>query len=156
MVEVKIPGFGELKLEHAVFDYNGTLAKDGIPEDNILNELEELNKILKVHILTADTFNRVKKELANFPFNIHILTNGNETEQKRIFVEKLNQKTVVCFGNGSNDAGMLGSAALGIGIIGGEGMSSKVFGNADIVVRNIYDGISLLQNPVRMKATLRS
>ena len=155
-MKIEIFNFGILNLEHAVFDYNGTLAKDGFPEKNVLNELQELNKILKVHILTADTFNRVKKELANYPFNIHILTAGNETEQKRIFVENLDQKTVVCFGNGNNDAGMLKNSALGIGVIGGEGISSKVMENANIIVRNIHEGIELLFNPLRIKATLRS
>jgi len=156
MLKIEISEFGVLHLEHAVFDYNGTLAKDGFPEENVLNELQELNKILKVHILTADTFNRVKQELADYPFNIHILTAGNEIEQKRLFVENLNNKKVVAFGNGSNDAAMLKVSALGIGIIGGEGMSSKMLENADIIVCNIREGISLLQNPVRIKATLRS
>ena len=156
MLQIEVTEFGTLNLEHAVFDYNGTLAKDGIPEENVLNKLEELNKLLKVHILTADTFNRVKQELTGYSFNIHILTAGNETEQKRMFVEKLDQKTVVSIGNGSNDAAMLKVSALGIGVIGCEGMSSKVLENADIIVRNIHDGIELLHNPLRIKATLRS
>jgi soluble P-type ATPase len=156
LLKIEISDFGTLNLEHAVFDYNGTLAKDGIPEENVLNQLQELNKILKIHVLTADTFNKVKKELADFPFNIHILTAGNEQEQKKNFVENLNPDNVVSFGNGSNDTTMLKISALGIGIIGSEGMSSKIMVNADIVVRNIHDGIDLLFNPLRIKATLRS
>ncbi len=37
MLKIDIPGFGIINLEHAVFDYNGTLAKDGIPEENALH-----------------------------------------------------------------------------------------------------------------------
>ena len=156
MLKIEISEFGILNLEHAVFDYNGTLAKDGIPEENVLNQLQQLNKTLEVHILTADTFNRVKQELADYPFSIHILETGNEREQKKDFVKRLNPAAVVAFGNGSNDTEMLKVSALGIGIIGGEGMSSKVLVNADIIVRNIIEGIDLLFNPLRIKATLRS
>ena len=156
MLKIEISGFGSLNLENAVFDYNGTLAKDGIPEENVLNQLQKLNKILKVHILTADTFNKVRQELSEYSFNIHILTSGNEIEQKKKFVENLNPDSVVAFGNGSNDLEMLKVSALGIAIIGGEGMSSKVITNGDIIARNIQEGIDLLFNPLRIKATLRS
>jgi len=29
MIELTVPGFGALRLEHLVLDYNGTLAVDG-------------------------------------------------------------------------------------------------------------------------------
>ena len=31
MIDVAIPGYGRLALEHLVCDYNGTLARDGLP-----------------------------------------------------------------------------------------------------------------------------
>jgi len=156
MLKIDIVEFSNLNLEHAVFDYNGTLAKDGFPEENILNQLQQLNNILKIHILTADTFGKVKQELSAYPFSIHILTVGNEREQKREFIENLGFEKVVSFGNGNNDTEMLRTSALGIGIIGREGISANVFNNADIIVNNINDGIDLLLNPLRIKATLRS
>ena len=156
MLKIEIPGFETLNLEHAVFDYNGTIAKDGIPEENILNQLQDLTNILQVHILTADTFRKVRQGLAGYPFNIHILTPGNEQQQKKEFIEILNPQSVVAFGNGRNDIELLRYSALGIGVIGGEGMSGKLLENADIIVRNIQEGIDLLLNPLRIKATLRS
>ena len=30
MIEIDVPGFGALRLEHLVLDYNGTLACDGM------------------------------------------------------------------------------------------------------------------------------
>ncbi len=29
MIEVNVPGFGNLRLQHLVLDYNGTLSRDG-------------------------------------------------------------------------------------------------------------------------------
>ena len=156
MIRIDIPEFGKFNIEHAVFDYNGTLAKDGIPERNVLNQLQQLNSILKIHIFTADTFGRVKIEMSDFPFDINILTVGNEKDQKKQFVENLDSESVVAFGNGTNDTEMLKVSALGIGIIGREGISSIVLKNADIIVNNINEGIDLLLNPLRIKATLRS
>ena len=155
MLEIEIQGYNNYQLEHAVFDYNGTLAKDGFINEKIKKQLQELNNVLKVHILTADTFGRVTQELGKFPFNIHILTAGNEQEQKKEFVENLNPKSVIAFGNGNNDILMLKICALGIGVIGKEGMSSNVLSNADIIVNDIENGIDLLFNPKRIKATLR-
>ena len=106
--------------------------------------------------MTADTFNKVRQELSEYSFNIHILTSGNEIEQKKEFVENLNPDSVVAFGNGSNDLEMLKVSALGIAIIGREGMSSKVITNGDIIVRNIQEGIDLLFHLLRIKSTLRS
>lgn len=30
MIDIEIPGFAHLQLDHLVLDYNGTLARDGI------------------------------------------------------------------------------------------------------------------------------
>ena len=35
MIDVAIPGFGRLALEHLVCDYNGTLARDGVLLDGV-------------------------------------------------------------------------------------------------------------------------
>jgi len=156
MLTLEVPGDKKYQLHHAVFDYNGTLAIDGIPEENVVTLLQELTKILQVHILTADTFGKVKQELGKYLFNIHILIPGNEKEQKKDFVQKLNPDNVVAFGNGNNDTEMLKISALGIGVIGGEGISGKLVQSADIIVKNIDEGIDLLLNPLRIKATLRS
>lgn len=156
MIKIEIPSFGIILLKHVVLDYNGTIALDGFPEKHVINQLEELNKILQVHILTADTFGKVDQELGKYTFNIHILTPRNENDQKLEFVKNLNPKTVIAFGNGSNDTKMLEVAALGIGIIGREGMSGKVLHSADILISSINEGIDLLFNPLRIKATLRS
>lgn len=50
---------------------------------------------------------------------------------------------------------MLKKAVLGIAVIGYEGASVKALNAADIVVKDINEGLGLLQNPKRLKATLR-
>ena len=88
MVKVNIHGYSDLQLKHAVFDYNGTLACGGIPLDGVLEELKRLNKIIEVHILTADTFNRVREAIAGYTFKLHILESGKEDIQKRYYIKK--------------------------------------------------------------------
>jgi hypothetical protein len=42
MIDVAIPGFGRLALEHLVCDYNGTLARDGVLLDGVAARLTAL------------------------------------------------------------------------------------------------------------------
>ena len=39
MIEIDIPGFGILRLEHLVLDYNGTIAVDGQPVQGVKERL---------------------------------------------------------------------------------------------------------------------
>jgi soluble P-type ATPase len=50
---------------------------------------------------------------------------------------------------------MLREAALGIGVIGEEGISSSLIKEADIIVNDIVDAIGLVLHPERLLATLR-
>ena len=45
MLKIDIAEFGKYVLKHAVFDYNGTLAKDGLPEKNVIL-VSEMNKVV--------------------------------------------------------------------------------------------------------------
>ncbi|MFN3505068.1 MAG: hypothetical protein ACK4Y7_02505 [Caldimicrobium sp.] len=63
MLEIDIPGFGLVKLEHLVSDFTGTLSVDGKLIPGVKERLNELSHLLKIHILTADTFGRAKEEL---------------------------------------------------------------------------------------------
>jgi soluble P-type ATPase len=155
MLAIDIPGFGQLILQHVVFDYNGTLACDGKLLPGIYDLLLKLSDKFKIHILTADTYGLVREEVKNMPITLHILKSGKEAEQKKSYVQELGCKNVVCFGNGNNDRLMLEVAALGIVVMLTEGCSSATVAAADILVRDIKDGIYLLFQPTRIKATLR-
>ena len=73
MLEIDTPGFGNLRLEHLVLDFNGTLAVDG----NLLPQtgppLRELSKHMRIHVLTADTFGRANEELPGLPVELDII-----------------------------------------------------------------------------------
>jgi soluble P-type ATPase len=58
-------------------------------------------------------------------------------------------------GNGNNDELILKEAALGIAILGDEGISVTALKQADIMVKNISDALDLLLKPKRLMATLR-
>jgi soluble P-type ATPase len=155
MISIEIPGFGSVHLEHAVFDYNGTLACDGEISDQIRDLLRRLQPHLQIHILTADTFGKVKKHLQGEPLTIHILETGGEAQQKLAYIERLGVDKTICYGNGNNDLLMLKQARIGVAVTGAEGSGSAALHAAHVVVRDIKEGIGLLFQPLRLKATLR-
>jgi len=64
-MELAIPGFGRLRLEHLVLDYNGTLALDGCPLPGVERRLKRLARWLRIHVITADTFGKARAGLAH-------------------------------------------------------------------------------------------
>ena len=65
MIEIDIPGFGRLRLEYLILDYNGTIAVDGQPVQGVKERLTALARHIEIHVLTADTFGGVKKKLSD-------------------------------------------------------------------------------------------
>jgi soluble P-type ATPase len=155
MIQIDIPGFGAIEVRYAVFDYNGTLALDGKVKKKTLRLLRKLQDRVDVHILTADTFGMVRKILKKTQFKIHILQGEGEAEKKAAYVENLGSQRMIAFGNGNNDLLMLKIVRIGVAVIGNEGCSSDAISAADVVVNNIDQGIQLLLNPLRLKASLR-
>lgn len=155
MIEIKIPGFGQLALEHIVLDYNGTLAFDGELLAGVKDRLNKLAQSVQIHVLTADTFGKATSQLKDIPCKLHILEKNNEDCQKDNYIKGLGSDNAVAFGNGNNDRSMLKMAALGIAIIDGEGCAITSIQAADIIVTDINHGLDLLLNPLRCKATLR-
>jgi len=155
MLEIDIPGFGALELEHLVCDFTGTLSVDGNLLPGVRELLDELSALLTVHVLTADTFGRVHEELAECTCSVTVLSGHHLDMQKEQFVQALNTERVIAIGNGANDRRMLRVTKLAIAVIEGEGCAVDALLNADIVVRSIHDGLSLLLNPKRIVASLK-
>ncbi len=155
MIELKIPGFGPLALSHLVSDYNGTLAVDGALIPGVREKLHILAGMLDVHVVTADTFGIARRELVGVRCALHILEGENHDRQKEAYVEKLGSAGVVVLGNGRNDRLMLAAARLGIIVTEKEGCAVFALTAADILVHSALDGLDLLLNPGRLKATLR-
>lgn len=156
MIQLSIPGFGELALSHLVIDYNGTLAQDGKLLPGAREVLHTAAKDLNIHVLTADTFGLAAGQLSGLPVTLTVLPPDNQAEAKRSFVENLGTSSTVAIGNGRNDRGMLAESALGIAVIQGEGAAAAAIAAADIVAANVLDAFDLLNHPKRLIATLRS
>jgi soluble P-type ATPase len=156
MLEIIIPGGPALALDTLVLDFNGTVAVDGQLIDGVDKRLRALSQTLHIHVVTADTHGNAADRCAALPVHLEILGGSNQDEAKRDFVMACGARSTVAVGNGRNDLLMLGEAALSIAIIGPEGAYGGLFGAADIVCRDINDGLDLLLEPARLIATLRN
>ena len=152
MIDVAIPGYGRLALEHLVCDYNGTLARDGVLLDGVAAQLNALAANLTVHVVTGDTFGTALRSLQGLTCAV---TSEGQVQAKHAFVTKLGAAGVVAVGNGRNDRLMLEAAALGIAVIGDEGLAADAMLACDIVVRHVADAFALLEDPQRLVASLR-
>ena len=152
-IDVVIPGRKRpLRIEHVVFDFNGTLAVEGQLVRGVAARLKGLAAQADVVVMTADTFGTARRALARLPVAVHIVRGGTE---KQRFVESLGSRTVAAVGNGANDVPMLRAAGLGIAVLGDEGTSSEAVRVATVVARDINVAIDLLLKPQRLVATLR-
>jgi soluble P-type ATPase len=156
MIEISIPGYKNLQLKHLVLDYNGTIACDGELLTGMKGALENLSDKLQVHVLTADTYGKVRDKLKEISCDISTLGSGNVDAAKLDYVLQLGSEFTVCIGNGRNDRLMLKEAALGIAVVQKEGVFAETLMSADVVCTNIISALGLLTNPLRLIATLRS
>lgn len=155
MLEISIPEFGPLQLEHLVLDVNGTLSFDGEVPQQVKDKLRELAFHLKIHVLTADTFGTAKTQLADVPCTVNILPSGMMDEQKEAYVNNLGAESVAAYGNGRNDRLMLKAARLGVAVLGREGCATDALQAADLCIFDVADGLDLLLNPKRLEASLK-
>ncbi len=154
-LEIAIPGRGTIVLHHAVFDVNGTLATDGVLIEGVAERLQALKDHLEIHLLTADTHGGQAEIDRLLGLTAQRLRPGGEREQKALYVSSLGAENVVAIGNGANDVGMLEIAAIGIAVLGTEGLNGEALRTADVVVTSIHDALDLLLKPKRLSATLR-
>jgi soluble P-type ATPase len=155
MLEVDIPGFGFVRAEHLVADFTGTLSLDGKLLAGVEERLQKISDILKIHVVTSDTFGMARAEMKSVQCTLHILSGVDHDLQKGDYVKKLGPAKVIAIGNGKNDSHMLKGARIGIAVSEGEGCAVRALKNADIHVRSIGEGLDILLHPSRMKATLR-
>lgn len=155
MLELTIPGRGALHLNHLVLDYNGTIALDGAVVSGVPERVRALAQHVDVHVITADTFGSAAAQLLEFPVTLQIIPQGDQTEAKERLVRSLGPEQTVAVGNGANDQQMLKLAALGICVLGSEGVAVPTLMGSDVVVPSSCDALDLLLRPGRLAATLR-
>jgi P-type E1-E2 ATPase len=155
VIRLDIPGRGILELEHLVLDLNGTIALDGEVLVVVPQRLAALSENLAAHLVTADTRGQAALIAEQLGVGLVLVTPGDEAEQKMALVKRLGAERVVAMGNGANDAEMLQAAALGIAVLGPEGLAAEAWQAADVVMASIHDALDLLLHPRRLVATLR-
>lgn len=155
MLEIKIPSLGQFKFKHIVFDFNGTLATDGIISESVETRLKDLCKKMEVHVITMDTYGTVARQLEHLPVQLAVLKSEQGTDEKERYIQALGSDRCIAVGNGSNDCKMLKEAVLSIAVIGREGLSLKALEDADLIFTSIEDVFDSLENPTRLTATLR-
>ena len=155
MIELNIPGRCLVQLQHLVCDVNGTLAVDGQLQEGVKQRLSALRDRLTLHLLTADTHGR--QHIIDQQLNLQAvrIQPGAEAEQKAEYVRRLGAELVIAVGQGANDAEMLRLAAVGVAVLSKEGTSIETLLAADLVMPDIFTVLELLENPLRLVATLR-
>jgi len=152
-IEVSIPGRKKLlRIEHVVFDFNGTLAVEGRLVRGVAGRLRKLATLTHVVVMTADTFGTARAALARLPVMVQVVRGGAD---KRRYVESVGRGTVAAVGNGVNDVAMFRAAALGIAVCQAEGIAGELLRVASILVDDVNDACDLLLKPQRLVATLR-
>lgn len=155
MMDITIPGTGELKIKQLVLDMNGTLALDGEIIDGVAEKLDRLSRLLYIFIVTSDTMGSAERVTKDLQIKLHKVKKGNENAQKLELVRKIGEKETIAIGNGSNDVLMLKESLIGICILGREGASVDAMMAADLIISDINDALDLLLETDRLVATLR-
>jgi len=144
-----------LEIDYLVMDVNGTIALDGELIHGVADSLKRLQSHLSIQMITADTHGGQAKIDSALGLRAERLKTGNEAEQKESFVRSLGAQKVIAIGNGVNDALMLKAAAIGIAVLGEEGLAVEAMSAADLVIDDPIRALALIENPKRLIATLR-
>ena len=155
MIQFNIPGVGEYTLEHLVMDVNGTLAVDGQLIEGVASRIASLRERLSIHLLTADTHGRQGIIDRQLDLTAVRIQPGDEVLQKADYIRRLGAERVVAIGQGANDAQMLAVARLGICVMSVEGVAKETLLAADLVAPTILSALELLEQPMRIVASLR-
>ena len=155
MIKIDIPGWGNMDIENIVLDLNGTIATDGKIPFEIKEKIKSFSEKVKIYVLTADTQGTASVEISDMEVELVKVSEKDSAEVKLRVLESLDPTSTVAIGNGNNDQLILKEAALGIAVLGDEGISVSAMRNADIVVKNISDALDLFLKPKRLIATLR-
>jgi len=155
MVTIKIPGAFTLNIKHVLLDFNGTIAVDGRLVQGVGQRINNLAQNLDFHVITADTFGSVQKELEEVHCSLKVIPEQDQVRAKLDYLEALGKDKTIAAGNGANDESMLREAVLGIAVLGQEGLASKTLAASDIMVMNILDLFGYLEHPGRLVACLR-
>ncbi len=154
-MRIDIPGWGNFDIQNIVIDLNGTVATDGRVPLEVKEKINSLSGQAKIYVLTADTQGTADREISGMNAELIKIPEEDSKQGKLDFLKTLDLEMTVAIGNGSNDQLVLKEAALGIAVLGDEGVSISAIKSADIAVKSIQNALDLLLKPKRLIATLR-
>jgi soluble P-type ATPase len=154
-MRIDIPGWGNIDIENIVIDLNGTIATDGRVPLEVKEKINSLSDQAKIYVLTADTQGTADREISGMNAELIKIPEEDSKQGNLDFLKTLDLEMTVAIGNGSNDQLILKEAALGIAVLGDEGVSGSAVKSADIIVKDIQNALDLLLKPKRLIATLR-
>ncbi len=155
MINIIIPGWGNMEIDNLLIDLNGTLSTDGEISSEVKERLDILSRDLNIYVLTADTQGTAEQMVSDLDVTLVKVPEEGSAEAKLKFLESLDPSRTVAVGNGNNDRLLLKEAALGILVLGEEGASISTLKDSDILVKSILNALDLLLKPKRLIATLR-
>ncbi len=156
-LNLAIPGRKKLDISGVLCDMNGTLTCDGILSAEVAKALKKLAEIVKIYVMTADTFGTAADTFALLPVELVTMEAGVPAAAAKLnFLKKLGPPKHIAIGNGYNDHLMLKEAAVGICIIGREGAHNLSLTAADLVVNSPLDALDLILRPKRLMAGMRN
>lgn len=155
MINITIPGWGDMEIDNLILDLNGTLSTDGEISSEVKERLDILSKDLNIYILTADTQGTAEQIVSDLEVTLVKIPEEGSAEAKLKFLESIDPSRTIAIGNGNNDRLMLKEAALGILVLGEEGASISTLKDSDLLVKSISDALDLFLKPKRLIATLR-
>ncbi len=153
-MKIDIPGWGNVDIENIVIDLDGTIATDGRISLEVKEKIGALSNLAKIYILTANSQGPANEEILGMKAELIKVPNEDSKRGKLDFLKTLNLEMTVAIGNGSNDQLILKEAALGIAVLGDEGVSVSAMKSADIMVMNIQNALDLFLKPKRLITTL--
>ena len=154
MITVQRPGQESIQIESILLDFEGTLATDRRVHPKAKDKINLLSKRTKIFIFTTGEKEVVLNALRNVKAEIIFLRDGNASRDKMDLLKRLGADRTVAIGNGVDDVSVIEAAALGMAVMGKEGMAAEVSARADVVFKDILDALDFLLKPLRQKATL--
>lgn len=153
-MKYEIPGQNPFEIKTLILDLNGTLSVGGIIPEGVKERLDRIKELgFSVVFFTGNTRNDADELASALDINWRLAKNG---EEKRNLALELGADTCASIGNGLIDLELTKVAKLGIVTLQAEGVHTKTFLEADIVVPTINDALDLFIDPSRLIATMRS
>lgn len=159
-ISIRIPNFFDISIHRIVTDFNGTLSLGGKVSPGVVERLRRLHELVDIDVITSDTFGTAAEELAPAGLRPVLLPAASRhDEAKEAHAKTHDAAHIAAFGNGNNDSWMIKAVkeagGLAVAVDNGEGCAVQTLLNAEIFVAGIANGLDLLLDPIRCKATLR-